>query len=198
MAIKVIILAAGESKRLGGRPKQLAPYGNTTLLGHTVRACLEADVGNVTVVLGANEGAIQQRVDLNGCTVEVFEHWYRGMGATIGYAMRGHLQRPIGKERNYDAVLITVADQPFLTADVIRRLAEEHRKLPKSIIISRYLEAQGPPSIFPKRVFHQMASLSGDDGAKSLIIKDPYVLKSIRFDQGHLDVDTHEDLRLLE
>lgn len=198
MAIKVIILAAGESKRLGCRPKQLVPYGDTTLLGYTINVCLQAGVGPVTVVLGANERIIQSRVDFSGCDIEVFDDWYRGMGASIGYAMRGYSVRAQEEDPDYDGVLITVADQPYLTTSILRQLAEVHESHPSSIIISRYLEAQGPPSIFPKRLFDQMANLSGDDGAKSIIINDIYAVKSIRFDQGHLDIDTPEDLPLLE
>ncbi len=58
--ICTIILAAGESKRLG-TPKQLIPYKNSTLLGHTIQCTLNSKSNETVVVLGANSRLIQKK-----------------------------------------------------------------------------------------------------------------------------------------
>ena len=59
MIIRGLVLAAGESKRLG-QPKQLLTYKGQTLLGHVLTQ-LEPLLTGVHVVLGANESDIKEQ-----------------------------------------------------------------------------------------------------------------------------------------
>ena len=64
-----LVLAAGASTRLG-RPKQLLPFGTTTLLGQVVAAArAAAALDEVVVVIGGAAAGVRRRVDLGGTTV---------------------------------------------------------------------------------------------------------------------------------
>lgn len=66
--IAVVVLAAGNAKRLG-QSKQLLPWGNSTLLEHVVKNVLTVDAHNFFVVLGAYSNEIIEKTDLSGATV---------------------------------------------------------------------------------------------------------------------------------
>ncbi len=62
--IPILILAAGESKRMGERVKQLLPWNNTTLLENAFRQATESQVEDVFVVLGANNEFIKKQTQV--------------------------------------------------------------------------------------------------------------------------------------
>jgi molybdenum cofactor cytidylyltransferase len=70
--ISGLVLAAGGSRRLG-RPKQLLPYGSTTLLGHVVQTARECAFDQLVVALGGAADEVRASVDLSGADVVVNE-----------------------------------------------------------------------------------------------------------------------------
>ena len=72
-----LVLAAGGSTRLGA-PKQLLPYGDSTLLDHVLDTARACDFDELRTVIGGSADAIRDRVDLSG--VEVVENRQFGEG----------------------------------------------------------------------------------------------------------------------
>jgi CTP:molybdopterin cytidylyltransferase MocA len=107
-----VVLAAGGSRRFGG-PKQLAELNGRPLLEHAVRA-MAAAVDRVVVVLGARADEVVAGADLRGAEVVVCAGWADGMSASLrcGLAALGDV----------DEVVVALADQPFVTAEAIRRV----------------------------------------------------------------------------
>ena len=68
-----LVLAAGGSRRLG-RPKQLLPFGESTLLGHTVATARECGFGQLIVAIGGAAAEVRTTVDLSGAEVVENEH----------------------------------------------------------------------------------------------------------------------------
>lgn len=191
MKIAILIVAAGESKRLG-RPKQLVSYKGKTLLYHTIRECLETEVKDVYLVLGANKEEIETQIVISDCTVVYNENWKKGMGESIASGVK-----KIVEKEDYDGIIITVGDQPFLSSKILNRLIEKAKKEKKPIIISKYKEGAGPPSFFDKEYFSELMELSTDEGAKGVIKKYKEEVLFISFEQGDIDIDTPEDLRFI-
>jgi molybdenum cofactor cytidylyltransferase len=65
-----LVLGAGGSKRLG-RPKQLLPYGDKTLLDHTLATARECHFDQLVVPIGGAAAEVRERVDLSGAEVVV-------------------------------------------------------------------------------------------------------------------------------
>ena len=186
--IAILIVAAGESKRLG-QPKQLLRKNGTTLLENSLNEIVKSRVGDIFLVLGANADLILSEMKTTDCQVIINKNWKKGIGESIAFGMKA-----IIKEDNYDGVIISVADQPFLTADILKKIINNIPEN-KMIIKSKYEEGSGPPVYFSQHFFEEMKNLSGDEGAKPLVKKYKEFVISIDFPKGNIDIDTKEDLK---
>ena len=86
--IAVIVLAAGDSSRMQ-QPKQVLPWGDSTLLGHAIDVAMKSKANEVYVVLGANVRTIQEQIDLSHIKYIINKDWKKG----LGYALRSTLDR---------------------------------------------------------------------------------------------------------
>ncbi len=179
--IATIILAAGGSRRLG-KPKQLVAWHGNPLVRHAALVALEADLGQVIVVLGAVDAPCREA--LTGLPVEIVTNadWETGMGGSIamGVAKAGHTSA---------GAIVMLCDQPFIDASFLRRLATRGGKHP---VISSFGDGQGPPAFFPASYIKKLRNLHGHQGARSILRADPDV-EIVPCPQGGFDLDTPED-----
>ena len=188
--IGVVLIAAGESRRLG-TPKQLLPWAGHTLLRHAATTALSADLGPVVVVLGAHEPAC--RAALGDLPVEIIYHqdWSAGMGGSIAAGVRALHDRAL------EAMIVMLCDQPFVSAATLRKLVVEWRRGSCEVLASRAGEIAGPPALFSSKRFDRLLELNGHQGAKSLICQEPS-LGFIEFPEAAIDVDTQQDWSAIE
>jgi molybdenum cofactor cytidylyltransferase len=188
LAVGVVLLAAGASRRLG-RPKQLLPYAGTTLLRHLAAEAVAGGTGPVVVVLGAEREACQRELD--GLPVELVENpaWEEGMGSSI----RAGISRLLGGHGDTSAAIIATCDQPLVSSDLLRRLATEHRLRGAAVVACEYAGNPGVPALFGRELFHELGALRGDRGARSVIERHRGETIMVAFEDGVLDVDTPED-----
>jgi molybdenum cofactor cytidylyltransferase len=189
--IGLILLAAGGSTRMG-RPKQLLIYDGQPLLRRAAQIAIDSACSPIIVVLGA--ASEESRAVLRALTVqiEVNEQWARGMGSSLRHGM----QRLMREETDVAAAIILLCDQPHVTADVLRRLAEAHASTGKRAIACSYAGAFGPPCLFAASRFDELLRLPDDRGAKSVLAAAAAVddLHLIPFPQGAIDLDTPADV----
>ncbi len=72
--INAIILAAGESKRMG-KPKPLLRFNDKTFLDQIISVLRLSDADRITVVLGAEAETIKKYVDLSGINVVINKYY---------------------------------------------------------------------------------------------------------------------------
>jgi molybdenum cofactor cytidylyltransferase len=186
----ILILAAGASTRLG-QPKQLLRLGAKTLLAQICETALSVDNQQVMVVLGAHCEAIKPTIGQLSVQIVFNEKWAEGMGSSIACGM-AHLPA------DTDAVLLLLCDQPFVTKDILGKLLEKWRSAQSAIVASQYGGSFGPPAIFPKSLFPELAALDGQAGAKKLLEKYRSVILFLDFPDGEKDIDTPADLSHLQ
>jgi molybdenum cofactor cytidylyltransferase len=191
--VGVIILAAGNSSRLG-RPKQLLPYRGRTLVTHVAGETLSAGLRPVVVVTGAYRAEVEEALmgELVGLVYN--SDWETGMASGIVAGLSNMLSLDSG----LDGVVIAVCDQPFISAALLSELAAAFETSGKGIVASAYADSMGTPVLFGSSYFEQLLSLSGSDGAKKLLLQHPADLAAVNFPDGHIDIDTAEDLRKLD
>src|SRR5215218_9408744 len=149
-----LVLAAGEGRRFGG-PKQLARVAGRPLIEHALAAVRDLD--RVVVVLGARAGEIRAGADLAGAEVVVCDDWAEGMGAS--------LRRGLAALADADEVVIVLADQPFITAEVVARV----RAAPGDAARAFYHGAPGHPVVIRRRLLARAGELRGDSGFRDLL-----------------------------
>lgn len=186
--ICAIILAAGSSERLGV-PKQLLPYRDTTLLGHTIRCVMASKCSEVIVVLGAHAPSIHDSIFELPVHPVQNKYWRSGIASSI----RTGLEEMEVINNNTRAALFLVCDQPFLTAKVIDSLIDLFLS-GYTITASDYDGILGVPALFEKQYFPELKMLSNDSGAKKILHNRAEKIGAVLFPQGGIDVDRPGDL----
>jgi molybdenum cofactor cytidylyltransferase len=97
-----------------------------------------------------------------------------------------------------DAIVITVCDQPAVTADHLRALVAAWHSTGSSIVASSYAGIRGVPTLFAAAHFPELRQLSGDRGAGLLLARHPESVHLIPLPGGELDIDTPADLPHLQ
>ncbi len=164
MAIYVVILAAGQSSRMGSL-KQLLPFKNSTFLQTTIDSALSSKAEKVYVVLGANYKMIKKEVSDEDVSIVQNLNWQEGLSSSIVSA----INNIENSEEDPDALLIMLADQPKVDSNYINKLISLFKNNQDTIIASAYGEVNGVPAIFPKKYFGILSNLKGDKGAKKLL-----------------------------
>jgi len=162
--IAMIILAAGESKRMNG-VKQLLPWKNTSLLGNAIEQGLNSNVNEVYVVLGANSEKIEDSISKYPVQIIKNNNWIRGMGSSISSALEYFKNNTL----NYKAVLITLSDQPLIDAAYFNLLIHHSSSNKEKIIASNTNNKPSVPAIFDDYYFGKLSQLNQDKGAKELL-----------------------------
>lgn len=188
----MIILAAGNSSRLG-RPKQLLPYRGRTLLTHTTTEALNALLDPVVVVTGALH--IEVSDSLHGQSVDIIFNpaWEEGMASGI---VAG-LSNILSLHPDLEAVIIAVCDQPFISSALLSQLVSTHDASGKGIVACAYADSVGTPVLFGRSYFEQLLALAGSEGAKKLLKQYPNDLATVDFPGGDIDIDTRDDVQKL-
>ena len=192
-SIGVIILAAGASSRLG-QPKQLLIFEGETLLSRAVRVALETRCRPVIVVLGAHAETLQAKLAATRAHVVCNQAWKEGMSSSIRCGLQA--LEASGRQA-IEAAILMLCDQPFITSDVIERLAEsylEHRSL---LVASEYetdgVKTKGVPALFSRPLFAELMKISGAAGAKRVIAQHEKEATIIAVPEAAFDVDTADD-----
>jgi molybdenum cofactor cytidylyltransferase len=189
--ISLILLAAGESSRLGS-PKQLLPYNGKTLLQHSID--LSQMLGLDTfLVLGAFKDEILEHIAIRETKVVINDEWSEGLASSI----RCGLQEVVRNNPDTEAILLVLCDQPFLTDDILSQMIEEYYLAEQPIIHCDYGDVSGPPTLFHKSLFPSLMELKGSQGAKKVVDMFPDKVVYVDFPKGKWDVDTQSDYQQL-
>lgn len=182
----IIILAAGESKRLG-KPKQLVKYKGETLLNRSIKTAKIIQNTDVYVILGSQHEKVFLSMPKVNCYVNA--NWRNGMSNTISFAVQAMALK------KYKGLVLMTCDQPFLRVGILKNILRKFEQGEKEIIISKYKNGQGIPSFFSKKYFKDLIKLEGDDGAKDIVRKNIKDVGFINFENGDKDIDTSQDVR---
>jgi molybdenum cofactor cytidylyltransferase len=187
--VGAILLAAGESRRLG-RPKQLVRFRGEPLVRRAARTALEAGLSPVVVVL--RPGAPEEEEVLAGLTVEVVHNAAAGDG--VGTSVRAGVAHLRSVAPAAPAVVLLVCDQPLLEPGHLRSLVTRREEGGAPIVASEYQGVLGVPALFEAELLDELASLGGDIGARQVIRRDPARVSAVPFPEGALDVDDDRDV----
>ena len=179
-----LVLGAGGSKRLG-RPKQLLPFGDRTLLEHTLDTARACNFNQLVVPIGGAADEVRERVDLTGAEVVVNYAYGSGCSSSIAAALSA-------VDPRCEVLVLMLGDQPGVTPATVQTLLDGRGDAP--LAVCRYDDGRGHPLAFDRSVFAQLADLHGDKGVWRLLdecaedVVDVPIAGPIP-----LDVDTPED-----
>ena len=195
--IAAVILAAGESSRLG-QPKQLIQFRGKTLVRRVVDAASEAGCQPILVVLGSETETelvqgISSELKNTGATIISNPNWKGGIGTSI----RAGVQHLIEIAPGVEATVLLACDQPFVNRAVIEGLITLHHETRKPIVAARYAGTLGVPALFDRSRLQDLLGLDDFAGAKSIILSNRDQVAEFPFPEGEIDIDTPEDCERL-
>src|SRR5687767_1765770 len=190
--VAVVLLAAGRSTRFGapGGHKLLAPIGGLPVVRWSVQRAVDAAVGEIVVVTGAEASLVDAA--LAGLPVRSVH------ASDYADGMASSLRRGVEAARDTaDAIVVTLADQPSMRPEAYRRVVATWASTGAALVVPRYADAMVPghPTLFAASVFEELLDLRGDVGARAVIARDPARVASAPIEwSAPRDIDTVEDL----
>ncbi|MEY4224319.1 MAG: hypothetical protein RIS33_1253 [Actinomycetota bacterium] len=189
MTTVAVVLAAGAGSRFTGPThKLLARLGRDatgsdsldTVSGRAIGAARAAGIGPVVVVVGATDLPADVTA---GCVIVRNPNWAEGQATSVQSAVTA------AREQGADAVVIGLADQPFVTPDAWRAVAAAT----SPIAVATYDGVRGNPVRLHESVW-SLLPVSGDSGARDLIRLRPELVSEVACAGSSADIDTQEDL----
>ena len=182
--VPAIILAAGESKRMG-QSKLLMPLGNKSIIEMTVDNYLTSDVIDVIIIVGNETDEIVSRIDSKGVKIRTNRDYYGGMGTSISAGMHS-------LDKDYDGVMIALGDQPFVDHLTINLLVEAFSVCTEGVVVPLFRGRRGHPIVFSKKYEDDLKALKGDVGGRQILESYPEDILEVTVDcEGTvIDIDT--------
>ena len=178
-----VLLAAGSGTRfLGSQHKLLSHIDGQTIFSRSLSAMTGSHLDGFIVVSGA--------VDLSDQIGDVEEvhnpNWKSGQRSSVITAMQ------FARMQGYDAIVVGLADQPFLTSQAWTNVASST----SPIAIATYNGVRGNPVRLHSSVWDTFEDLDADPdaGARSLIHLHPELVRGVVCEGNSADIDTTEDL----
>lgn len=187
--VAALVLAAGCSRRMGGENKLLAEVGGVPLVLRAVNAALASQAASVTVVLGHEAERIGALLAGRPLRWVYNPDYASGLSSSL---RAGLAALPEAAE----AVVVMLADMPYVSAAHIDRLISAFDPRQPAIIVPQRAGRRGNPILWPRALFAAMQTLSGDEGARGLLAAHADRIHFLDMDDGaiHLDIDTPQDL----
>jgi molybdenum cofactor cytidylyltransferase len=187
--ITAIVLAAGESKRMG-RPKQLLPFGKQTLIETVVDHVCQSRVKKIMVVLGANRDLVAKRLAKFPVVTVINPRYKDGMLSSIQLGFDAITM-------DATAALIILGDQPTIPAWIIDRIIDAFHSSKKGIVIPTHHGRRGHPILIDTKYRDEVAVLDPAVGLRALIhghpgdveevsVESPTILKDIDYPEDYI------------
>ena len=173
--IWAIILAAGESKRMGV-PKMLLIFNGKTMLENVIASVTASEVNNTIVVLGAERDSLMDLIEKSSVMYCYNDIYRKGMLSSVKCGFRN-------LPSDYKAVLVFQGDQPFITPMAINAVIDAYLLSGKGIVIPTYQNKRGHPLLIDRKYRDEIGKLSAAKGLRSL---------ADRFSDDVLEVATNE------
>ncbi len=187
-----VLLAAGASTRFG-QPKQLLDWDGLPLVARAADAILAAGLDPAVAVLGCAAQEVQAALGDRPLRIAMSWRWEAGLSASL---QAGLATLP----PDVDGAIFVHCDQPFVSADLLRRLVARFEQGDALIVYPSCGGQRSTPVLFSRALFAALAAVSGDQGGRALIERHPDQTAAVEVDDPRLltDIDSPADYRRLQ
>jgi molybdenum cofactor cytidylyltransferase len=191
--VAALVLAAGQSRRMGQANKLLAPVDGRPMVAHAVDAMLASRADPVIVVTGHQADEVRAALSDRAVVWAHNPDYASGLSSSLAVGLAA-------LPEDAEGVVIGLGDMPRMTAAQIDRLIAAFNPLEgRAICVPTVRGKRGNPVLFAARFVPEMRAIGGDVGARHLIGEHAEEVVEIEFDDDGalLDIDTPEALAAL-
>ena len=181
-----LVLAAGGASRFGST-KQIEQVNGVPLARRAMDTAIKVCGDRTALVVGHEWSAVKNACDLQTSFIIYNDRYNDGIGTSIALGARA--LRHVA-----DAIIVMLADQPLITTGHIQALIDTWSGIDDEIVATSFADSLGPPVLFPRAYFEDIAALQGDNGGKHLLHDTRFKVSTVRFEAAAVDIDTPNDL----
>ena len=184
----IIVPAAGRGSRFGGPLHKLAqPFDGATVLSTTVRHAIESQLSVVVLTTAELAPLVSGLLAMRDIVVVTDAEAARGMGATIAAGVAERSGAP--------GWLVLPGDMPLVQPGTLLAVAGALEQHP--VAYAQYQGRRGHPVAFAAELYSELIQLTGDDGARRVMLRYPAHGQDVDDRGVLLDIDTPADLEVL-
>ncbi|MGQ4914322.1 MAG: nucleotidyltransferase family protein [Candidatus Asgardarchaeia archaeon] len=188
--ISAVILAAGESRRMGlGKSKVLLKLNEETIIERLIHVLQDSNVSDIIVVLGHNPEEIESVI--RNYDVKIVYNYAYEHEMTSSFIMGLSRVSMLS-----EAAFLVLGDQPLLTKKLITDMLDAYEKTSALIISPIYKGKKGHPVLFDRTLFTEILSLGPHGIIRDIIHRHRGRMITVKADIGAVfDIDTPEDYK---
>ena len=185
--ISAIILAAGESKRMG-QPKMLLKWGETTVIETVIATFQAAGIQNVLVIAGGAKEQIERAIGDSARTIFNADYARGEMLSSLQAGLEA--MKP-----EAEAVLVALGDQPQVEERSVRLVMNEYQRTSASIVVPSYQMHRGHPWLVARKHWSAILKMHRPDTPRDFLNQHIQEIRYVNIDSSTilLDLDTPED-----
>jgi molybdenum cofactor cytidylyltransferase len=186
--ITAVILAAGESKRMG-QPKMLLPWGIGTVLTHVVSVFQKAGLEDILVVTGGAREQVESLVSgFNVRTVHNEEYSNGEMLSSIQCGIKALTRQTQG-------MLIGLGDQPQVREGSVRMVCDAFRASKSNLVLPSYQMRRGHPWLVARPLWDDILEMRPPQSPRTFLNVHSSEIEYVEIDNSSIleDLDTPED-----
>ena len=190
--ISAILLAAGQSKRMGGDNKLIKKYNKKYLINYIVGTLIKSKVDKIIIVLGFQSPKVRKITAKNEKINFIYNKNYKsGISSSIKTGLKRVSKKNIG-------FLIVQADMPLISKNIINSICYVVKKNRKEIIAPTYKGKMGNPIGFKYSMVKILNKVKKDSGAKKIILRNKKRLGLIKVNSKSIfkDFNTKRDFSI--
>jgi molybdenum cofactor cytidylyltransferase len=187
LSIAAILLAAGQSRRMGTQ-KLLLPYAGRTVIGHIAAQLLQSSIQHLLVVVGSDRAPIAQALSGSNVALVPNDDPQADMLSSVRCGLRACPPA-------CDAVLVALGDQPSISPDLVDRMIAKFDPRNCSIVVPTHADRRGHPILFATTYRDEILTSLDGIGLRGLLAAHPAELFEIDVDESSVlsDMDYPQD-----
>lgn len=174
--LAAVILAAGESKRMG-KPKALVSFQGLTFAEHLLAATRLPRVGITRIVVGAHADEIRAKLKIDSSAIVVNPDWPKGQLSSIHAAIRSL------PANGTEGLILCPVDHPLVSLAVIAELIKQFDATGKLIALPTYRGKRGHPVIFRAALYGELLAAAPEVGARAVVWNHAQDIKEVAVDE---------------
>ncbi|MCW8955945.1 MAG: nucleotidyltransferase family protein [Gammaproteobacteria bacterium] len=193
LGVSAILLAAGESQRMGPVNKLALLVDGVPLLQRMLQTLLQAQLSEVIVVLGHEQDRVRKLLDDMPVRTVFNERFRQGQMTSVVCGMQA-------LQQSCEGVMVCLCDQALLEVADINRLVAHFLASPVPVLVPTYRGQRGNPIILAAQHCADILKAEANLGCKHFIENNPQLVTTLEFDNDHVvfDLDTFDDYAQLQ